>query len=129
MEVNYFIRQILTYLKIHSYNPSYNLAFEEYILCHRFNGDYLLLWQNDNTIVVGQSQSTEAATNRVFMESHCINIVRQTTGSNVVYHDLGNLNFSFITDTGDDWEQLPLKCFTMLVVAMLRGLGLYAEAS
>ena len=115
------------YLETHSQNPYYNLAFEEYVLYHRTEGDYLLLWQNDNTIVVGQNQNTEAEINRAFVEQHHINVVRRGTGGGAVSHDLGNLNDSFITDIGDGG--VSIRRFTEPVVAALRSLGLNAEAS
>ena len=63
-------------------------------------GDYLILWQNDNTIVIGQNQNSEEEINRSFVEAHQIHVVRRSTGGGAVYHDLGNLNYSFITDAG-----------------------------
>ncbi|MFQ7747995.1 MAG: biotin/lipoate A/B protein ligase family protein [Eubacteriales bacterium] len=65
-------------------------------------GDYLILWQNDNTIVIGQNQNSEEEINRSFVEAHQIHVVRRSTGRGAVYHDLGNLNYSFITDAGED---------------------------
>lgn len=117
----------VTYLETGSQNPFYNLAFEEYVLSHRTEGDYLLLWQNDNTIVIGQNQNAEEEINRAFVETHGIRVVRRTTGGGAVYHDLGNLNYSFITDAGDA-ETLAMERFTRPVVAALRQLGLQAEA-
>ncbi len=118
----------VTYLETGTQNPFYNLAFEEFVLTHRLEGEYLLLWQNDNTIVVGQNQNTEAEMNRAFVEARHISVVRRTTGGGAVYHDLGNLNYSFITDVGDA-ERLTMERFTRPVVEALRGLGLQAEAS
>lgn len=118
----------VTYLETGSQNPYYNLALEEFVLTHRLDGEYLLLWQNDNTIVVGQNQNTEAEINREFVEAHHINVVRRTTGGGAVYHDLGNLNYSFITGAGDA-DRLTMERFTRPVVEALRGLGLQAEAS
>ncbi len=122
------MRRCVTYLETGSQNPFYNLAFEEYVLSHRRDGDYLLLWQNDNTIVIGQNQNTEEEINRAFVEEHHILVVRRTTGGGAVYHDLGNLNYSFITDAGEV-EKLTIERFTRPVVNALRGLGLQAEAS
>lgn len=116
------------YLETLSQDPAYNLAFEEYVLTHRREGAYLLLWQNDNTIVVGSNQNTEAEINRAFVEAHGIHVVRRGTGGGAVYHDLGNLNYSFITDAGDA-EQLTMRRFTEPVVEALRALGLQVEAS
>lgn len=122
------VRRRVTYLETNSTNPFYNLAFEEYVLTHRTEGDSLLLWQNDNTVVIGRNQNAEAEINRAFVETHGVRVARRTTGGGAVYHDLGNLNYSFITDAGDA-GQLAMARFTRPVVAALRGLGLRAEAS
>lgn len=116
------------YLETGSTDPRMNLAFEEYVLTDRREGDYLLLWQNENTIVIGQNQNAEAEINRSFVEAHGIHVVRRITGGGAVYHDLGNLNYSFITDAHDA-AQLSIAAFTEPVVRALRALGLNAEAS
>ena len=116
------------YLETGSQDPAFNLAFEEYVLTRRREGAYLLLWQNDNTIVIGQNQNAEAEINRAFVEEHGIHVVRRTTGGGAVYHDLGNLNYSFITDLGNA-EQLTMERFTQPIVEALKALGLDAEAS
>lgn len=118
----------MIYLETGSLNPYYNLAFEEYVLCNRRDGDYLLLWQNDNTVVIGQNQNAEGEINRAFVEKYGINVVRRSTGGGAVYHDLGNLNYSFITDAENAGRQTMLR-FTEPVVAALKGLGLRAETS
>ena len=118
----------VTYLETGSHDPAYNLAFEEFVLSNRRDGDYLLLWQNHNTIVVGQNQKTEEEINRPFVEEHQIQVIRRNTGGGAVYHDLGNLNYSFITDLGDQ-DHLTMERFTRPVVEALRALGLDAEAS
>lgn len=118
----------VAYMETGSTDPTYNLAFEEYVLTHRQQGEYLLLWQNDNTIVVGRNQNTAQEIDPVFVEKHHINVVRRSTGGGAVYHDMGNLNYSFITDIGNS-DRLTMERFTQPVVAALRGLGLHAEAS
>ena len=122
------MEQTVTYLETGSQDPFYNLAFEEYVLTHRSEGEYLMLWQNDNTIVIGQNQNTEEEINRAFVEANGIHVVRRTTGGGAVYHDLGNLNYSFISDyTGID--HAALSRFTGPIVRALEGLGVHAETS
>ena len=116
------------YMETGSTDPTCNLAFEEYVLTHRREGAYLLLWQNDNTIVVGRNQNTAQEIDPAFVEQHHIRVVRRSTGGGAVYHDMGNLNYSFITDIGDA-ERLTMERFTRPIVAALQGLGLQAEAS
>ena len=116
------------YLETHSTDPAYHLAFEETVLRNRQDRPYLLLWQNDNTIVVGQNQNTAAEIDPDFVEEHHIHVVRRTTGGGAVYHDMGNLNYSFITDV-ENAADMSYQQFTRPVVEALQGLGLQAEAS
>ncbi len=116
------------YLETHSQDPSYNLAFEEYVQTHRREGNYLILWQNKNAVIIGRNQNAEAEIHRDFVDSHGICVVRRNTGGGTVYHDLGNLNYSFITDAGDI-SQRSAALFTQPVVAALQALGLDACAS
>ena len=99
------------YLETGSQDPAYNLAFEEYVLAHRTEGDYLILWQNDNTVVIGRNQNAEEEIDRAFVEAHGVRVVRRTTGGGAVYHDLGNLNYSFITGA-EEAENLAMERFT-----------------
>ena len=118
----------LFYTETESVNPYYNLAFEEYILTTKTEGNYIILWQNDNTVVIGRNQNTVEEINSAFVDEHDINVVRRNTGGGAVYHDLGNLNYSFICDAGDV-ETMTLERFTTPIVKALKSLGLYAEAS
>lgn len=118
----------MTYLETNSLDPYYNLAFEEYILTHKMEEDYLILWQNENTVVIGQNQIAKAEVNMKFAKEHDIRIVRRTTGGGAVYHDRGNLNYSFITDVGD-MEEMTMKRFAKPIVEALRNLGLDAKVS
>lgn len=122
------MKHTMTYLDTYSMDPYYNLAFEEYMLTHHLQGDILLLWQNDNTVVIGQNQIAEAEVNLQFAKEHDIKIVRRTTGGGAVYHDRGNLNYSFITDV-DEMEEMTMERFAQPVVEALQKLGLDAEVS
>jgi len=116
------------YLETGSDDPRYNLAFEEYVLTHRRLGSYLILWQNRDSVIIGRNQNAEAEINRPFIEAHSIRVVRRNTGGGAVYHDLGNLNYSFITDA-EDPDNRSAAQFTAPVVRALRTLGLDAESS
>ncbi len=116
------------YLETGSCDPQYNLAFEEYVQTHRREGNYLILWQNRNAVIIGRNQNALEEINREFVDAHGICVVRRNTGGGAVYHDLGNLNYSFITDAGDA-ESRSAGIFTQPIVAALKGLGLDAESS
>lgn len=116
------------YMETHSTDPRYNLAFEEYVLTQCTQGDYLLLWQNANAVIVGRNQNTQGEINPTFVQDHGIAVVRRMTGGGAVYHDMGNLNYSFITHV-DNQEKMTMERFTTPVVQALQALGLEAEAS
>lgn len=113
------------YLETGSTDPAYNLAFEEYVHKNRLQGNYLILWQNRNAVIVGRNQNTLAEINREFVEANDIKVIRRNTGGGAVYHDMGNLNYSFITDAADQ----DTSAFTQPVVNALRKLGLDSEAT
>ena len=116
------------YLETGSTDPCYNLAFEQYVLEQKRSGDWLILWQNDRTVVVGLNQNTAEEINPAFIRDHHISVVRRMTGGGAVYHDLGNLNYSFITDLGTA-EELTVRRFTEPVCGALAALGVNAQSS
>lgn len=85
-----------------SYNPYYNLATEKYLFDNVEKGCVILyLWQNDNTIVIGANQNPWAECNHELVKSENVKIARRISGGGAVFHDLGNLNFTFISHTED----------------------------
>ena len=118
----------MRYLETGSLDAAYNLAFEEYVLDHCREGDFLILWQNENTVVVGQNQNPAEEIDPVWVEKHGTRVIRRVTGGGAVYHDMGNLNYSFITDSGEG-ETLSLMAFAASVAEALCKLGLPAEVS
>ena len=116
------------YLETGSVDPCTNLAVEQVVLENRREGDWLLLWQNANTVVIGLNQNTAEEVDPAFVEAHGITVVRRMTGGGAVYHDLGNLNYSFITDIGNA-EELSIRRFTEPVCRALAAMGVEAETS
>ena len=116
------------YLETGSVDPCYNLALEQYVLEHRREGDWLMLWQNRNTVVVGLNQNTAEEIDPSFVEEHNITVVRRMTGGGAVYHDLGNLNYSFIRDVGNA-EELTIRRFTELRCMFHRQEGLWRNVN
>ena len=87
----------MIYIETHSTDPTWNLAFEEYCLRELVQFErILLLWQNDNAIIIGRYQNAESEINLEAARSLDTKIVRRPSGGGAVYHDLGNLNYTFI---------------------------------
>ncbi|MBT2640655.1 lipoate--protein ligase [Bacillus sp. ISL-41] len=110
-------------------DPRINLAIEEYALKNLdINETYLLFYINEPSIIIGKNQNTIEEINTEYVEKNGIHVVRRLSGGGAVYHDLGNLNFSFITkDDGDSFHNF--RKFTEPVVNALRKLGVNAELS
>jgi lipoate-protein ligase A len=90
--MNYYIESRVS-------DPYYNLALEQFIF-DKFDRrhSYFMLWQNHNSIIVGKHQNTRAEINASYVNKNNITVARRLSGGGAVYHDLGNLNFTFITD-------------------------------
>ncbi|RDZ13931.1 lipoate--protein ligase [Priestia megaterium] len=112
-----------------NYDPRINLAIEEYALKHLdINETYLLFYINEPSIIIGKNQNTIEEINTKYVEDQHIHVVRRLSGGGAVYHDKGNLNFSFITkDDGNSFHNF--KKFTEPVVEALKKLGVNAELS
>jgi lipoate-protein ligase A len=110
-------------------DPTINLAIEEYCLKHLdINETYLLFYINEPSIIIGKNQNTVEEINSDYVQKKGIHVVRRLSGGGAVYHDLGNLNFSFITkDDGESFHNF--RKFTEPVIEALRKLGVNAELS
>ncbi|MBY6037943.1 lipoate--protein ligase [Fictibacillus nanhaiensis] len=110
-------------------DPRVNLAIEEFALKHLdINESYLLFYINEPSIIIGKNQNTVEEINAEYVREEGLHVVRRLSGGGAVYHDLGNLNFSFITkDDGNSFHDF--KKFTDPVVKALKKLGVNAELS
>jgi len=108
-------------------NPKINLALEEYALRNfSFDSDYLLFYINEPSIIIGRNQNTLEEINHEYIDENNIHVVRRVSGGGAVYHDFGNLNFSYITN--HDIKSLNnFKKFTAPVIKVLGSMGVEAE--
>ena len=81
-------------------NPYVNLAIEEYIF-ENAHEETFILWQNEPTVVIGKNQNVYSEIDHAFLKLNDIHVARRITGGGAVYHDLGNVNYSFISPFGD----------------------------
>lgn len=119
----------LFYLNLSTTDPAFNLAAEQYVF-DSLSRDrmYFMLWQNDNAIIIGKYQNTFAEINESYVKEHEIRVIRRLSGGGAVYHDLGNLNFTFIADAGD-LSTLNFRIFCEPVIRTLAKFGIIAEVS
>lgn len=107
-------------------NPYFNLAMEEYLL-KNFNEDMFILWRNENAVIVGKNQNTISEINLEYIKEHSIPVVRRQSGGGAVFHDLGNINFTFIANNNDSFSDF--KRFTTPIIDLLKTLDINAEFS
>lgn len=119
----------MVYLESPSTDPEFNLALEQFVFDEMDRGkEYFMLWQNDNAIIVGKNQNTIEEINQQYVKEHGIKVVRRLSGGGAVYHDLGNLNFTFIVD-GEDASNMDLHSFCQPIARALNQLGVPAEVN
>lgn len=101
-------------------DPAWNLAAEEYLLTQR-SEPFVRLWRNADSVIIGRHQNAYAEIDLSYVERERIPVVRRMTGGGAVFHDLGNVNYSFFDLTG--------RKFTDVVLEALRPLGIEGRCS
>eukprot|EP01127_Copromyxa_protea_P004615 TRINITY_DN14468_c0_g1_i1.p1 TRINITY_DN14468_c0_g1~~TRINITY_DN14468_c0_g1_i1.p1 ORF type:complete len:361 (+),score=44.96 TRINITY_DN14468_c0_g1_i1:2-1084(+) len=114
----------LNIVRSRSNNPLLNLAYEETML-HKFdtNSRTLLLWQNEPTIVLGRNQNVWKEVNLPQARESGVHIIRRESGGGCVYHDAGNVNFTFFTPTHQPFDNLHI------IQRALKSIGVEVETS
>ncbi len=107
-------------------NPYFNLAAEEYVL-KNFNDDCFMLWRNRPSIIVGKHQNTLSEININHVKENNIDVVRRLSGGGAVFHDLGNLNFTFIKNVNNESNLVDFKKYTQPIIDVLKHLGVDAK--
>lgn len=102
-------------------DPYFNLASEQYLLdtCEE---NVFMLWRNDKAVIIGKNQNAYAELDLDYTEKNGIKVVRRMTGGGAVFHDLGNINFSFIVG-GNENATLDFERFTRPIISALESLG------
>lgn len=106
-------------------DPYFNLAAEEYLL-KNLDQDCFMLWVNEPSVILGKHQNAFAEINRAFVEKNKIPVIRRISGGGTVFHDPGNLNFTFIS-RGEKEKLIDFRKFTRPVIDYLNELGLPAQ--
>jgi len=116
----------MQYIINNSNDCRYNLALEEYLFSN-MEQDCLMLWQNSPSVIIGRFQNTAEEINAEYIRENGIDVVRRMTGGGAVYHDLGNLNFTFIEKHNS--IKVDMEMFSLRMATALAKLGLAAELS
>ncbi len=107
-------------------DPHFNLAAEEYVL-RNFDDDVFMLWRNRPAIIVGKHQNTLAEINLDYVKEKNLDVVRRLSGGGAVFHDLGNLNFTFIKNVQKDGNLVDFRKYTEPILQVLKRLGIDAK--
>jgi lipoate-protein ligase A len=108
-------------------DPYFCLAAEEYLL-KNFTEDIFMLWQSEDTVVVGKHQNALGEINYPFIRDNNITVARRISGGGTVFHDAGNVNFTFIKNVKSPAE-ISFKQFTKPVLEALAKLDIEATTS
>lgn len=116
----------MQYLEMNQNDVFWNLATEEYVLNNLTDDSYFLLYQNDDSLVVGKYQNVYQEINIPAVETAGIKVARRISGGGTVFHDKGNLNYAFITSTATSGPPC-YDDFLTPVIGSLQSLGIDAR--
>ncbi|NLW70125.1 MAG: lipoate--protein ligase [Eubacteriaceae bacterium] len=119
----------MKYIKTNWAVPYYNMALEDYLTGDEAMGeDYLFFYINDPSVIIGSHQNTYAQVNEKFIRERGIYVARRLSGGGAVYHDRGNLNFSFVVNN-EGGQKIDFARYTSPVLATLKDFGVKASLS
>ena len=112
-------------ITLESTNPFLNLAIEE-ILLKNTKEEYLVLGINNPSVIIGKHQSANMEVNAEFVYNKNIPVIRRISGGGTVFHDTGNLNFTFIRQS-EAGQQVNFRKYTEPVIDFLQSVGVDAK--
>lgn len=118
---------LMTILYLESTDPAFNLAAEQYFMLEA-DGDYFFFWRNERSVIVGRNQNTASEIDSEFVKQHGIKVVRRLSGGGAVFHDLGNINYTYITGAGQE-EKIDFAKYSFHILRLLESFGVDAELS
>lgn len=119
----------MKYIINESTNPYFNLALDEFAMKHiDEKEDFFFLWQNEPSVIIGKNQNTAEEINPKFIKENNVKVARRVSGGGAVYHDLGNLNFTFVIGV-DEPGKVNYKKYVQPIIDALASMGIKAEAS
>ena len=117
----------MKFIVLKTTDPYYNLAVEEYLFLNSHE-DVFMLWQNDRTVVIGKNQNAYAELDVDYAREQGIRVARRISGGGAVYHDIGNLNYTYISSKKGQGE-IDFASFCAPIIDFLRSVGVEAELS
>lgn len=119
----------MIYIENHDTRSDYNLALEQYVFEQMPKTEsYFILWRNSPSIIIGKYQNTIEEVNTAYVRENGIRVIRRLSGGGAVYHDLGNINYTYITDGNLDGN-MNLSEFCNPLIDALKNMGISAELS
>lgn len=112
-------------IRSRTHNPAFNIATEEYLLNNKAE-DCFYLYINAPCIIVGKHQNSLAEINVDYVKENGITVVRRLSGGGAVFHDPGNLNFSFIKKTQGE-KTVDFRKYTQPILDVLIDMGVDAK--
>jgi len=106
----------------HFTDPYLNIAAEEYFVKHATE-DMCMIWINEQSVIIGKHQNAFAEINYPYVRANKIPVIRRISGGGAVYHDTGNVNFTFIQKT-DKTNQVDFKRFTAIIISFMQSIGI-----
>ncbi len=107
-------------------DPWFNLAAEEYLF-RSFTANIFMVYINSRSVIIGKHQNPAEEVNLKCIKENNIPLIRRISGGGTVYHDEGNLNYTYISNTADG-KQIDFSKYTMTVISFLQNQGIDAYA-
>lgn len=108
-----------------SFSPSFNLSSEEYLM-KETSIDFFMLYRNRSAVIIGKHQDAHAEINHTYVNNNNISVFRRISGGGAVYHDMGNLNYSFVTNAKEGCL-VDFPKYIGIILQALQNMGINAR--